>query len=929
MAAIKFSKQGIEPNPQEVDYWVDITANPYGGNIKYFDGVNWIDLTSGEGGNIDLNRYYTKVETNILLSKKASVESVESKVDDAEIADLVKKIEFQKVGADNVQLVLLKYDGATVGVTMPIASNTSSGIITATTFKDLVKQYQLQALYSEMYDKLAELRKYVDGVIEKADNAATMATDAAELATEVAEHPTYVGEDNYVYMWDTTAKSYTKTSVYVRGEGFSISKIYSSIDEMNADVNHGLKEGDFVLINSGDVEDPDNAKLYAVTSTGKFKFVVDISGAIGFTGKTPQLSIGTVNAGTSLNDAAVAIVSTGQDSEANPTYDLNFIIPRLSYNDLTEDNIKELQRPANDMIAVLEQTNSDVIEAEELRVSVEQDRVIAEQSRVNAESARVEAESKRVDAETIRESQEATRVTNETIRINSEQSRINEEQSRIEAEDNRDAAEQLRISNEDARKTAEQNRITAENNRVSEESKRVIAENARVSAEETRKTFEDNRVAAEKERNSAEQIRVNNETSRVIAEQIRQRDENIRNTAESNREQNEEVREQNERLRESNESTRESNEESRVNSETLRTNAENVRNTNESARVIAENERASAEDTRKANEQIRIDNETARQTAEDNRVIAEQSRVDAETNRAKTFESLSANMTAATEAAIETAEHPTYIGEDQYVYTWDSVNDVYTKTDIYVKGDQGIQGEQGPQGIQGIQGETGKAFSIYKTYESVISMNADVNNVPEGSFVLIASNTEDVDNSKLYVKNASEFVYLSDLSGAQGLKGDKGEQGIQGIQGEQGIKGDKGDTGDTGKTPQLEVGTVTTLDPSEPASAEITQIGTTASGDPLYQINLGIPQGIKGLNGEGAGNVLVETDNLLAGKTYLFQPNEDRLAEGTFVEYEIQDISHLLSKEEASNTYQPIGDYATNESVNTAIADTWAWYEGE
>lgn len=60
-------------------------------------------------------------------------------------------------------------------------------------------------------------------------------------------------------------------------------------------------------------------------------------------------------------------------------------------------------------------------------------------------------------------------------------------------------------------------------------------------------------------------------------------------------------------------------------------------------------------------------------------------------------------------------------------------------------------------------------------------MNADVNNVPEGSFVLIASNTEDVDNSKLYVKNASEFVYLSDLSGAQGLKGDKGEQGIQGI----------------------------------------------------------------------------------------------------------------------------------------------------
>lgn len=112
------------------------------------------------------------------------------------------------------------------------------------------------------------------------------------------------------------------------------------------------------------------------------------------------------------------------------------------------------------------------------------------------------------------------------------------------------------------------------------------------------------------------------------------------------------------------------------------------------------------------------------------------------------------------------------------------------------KGEQGIQGEkgeQGEQGIQGIQGVPGKDFSIYKTYPSIAEMEADKDNVEEGNFVMIASNVEDVDNSKLYVKGSTDFVYLTDLSGATGMKG---EQGPQGIQGEQGIPGPKGDQGD-------------------------------------------------------------------------------------------------------------------------------------
>ena len=133
------------------------------------------------------------------------------------------------------------------------------------------------------------------------------------------------------------------------------------------------------------------------------------------------------------------------------------------------------------------------------------------------------------------------------------------------------------------------------------------------------------------------------------------------------------------------------------------------------------------------------------------------------------------------------------------------------------KGDTGPKGATGDVGPKGEKGDTGEGFSIFKTYASVAAMNADKANVQQGKFVLIASNTEDVDNAKLYVKGATDFTFLTDLSGAQGIKGEKGNTGATGPQGSQGLKGDtgatgpqgsqgpKGDKGDTGET--VRVGT--------------------------------------------------------------------------------------------------------------------------
>lgn len=94
------------------------------------------------------------------------------------------------------------------------------------------------------------------------------------------------------------------------------------------------------------------------------------------------------------------------------------------------------------------------------------------------------------------------------------------------------------------------------------------------------------------------------------------------------------------------------------------------------------------------------------------------------------------------------------------------------------------QNIRGPQGVAGPQGE---AFKIKKTYSSVEAMQADLNNMQVGDYVMITSSVEVEDNAKLYARTETEWVFITDFSGAQGIQGEQGPQGIQGIQGERGI----------------------------------------------------------------------------------------------------------------------------------------------
>lgn len=69
-----------------------------------------------------------------------------------------------------------------------------------------------------------------------------------------------------------------------RGDPFAVAKVYTSVAEMNKGyATDGLAQGKFVMVNTGNVNDEDNAKLF-VKGTEKYDFVTDLSGAQGIAG---------------------------------------------------------------------------------------------------------------------------------------------------------------------------------------------------------------------------------------------------------------------------------------------------------------------------------------------------------------------------------------------------------------------------------------------------------------------------------------------------------------------------------------------------------------------------------------------------------------------------------------------------------------------
>ena len=164
-------------------------------------------------------------------------------------------------------------------------------------------------------------------------------------------------------------------------------------------------------------------------------------------------------------------------------------------------------------------------------------------------------------------------------------------------------------------------------------------------------------------------------------------------------------------------------------------------------------------------EQGRVTAENGRVTAETSRVDAENARVAAETRRESDFATSKQSALDAADNANDTANHPTYIGEDNYVYAWDKDSQSYVKSNIYVKGDKGDKGEQG---IRGEQGENGKSpyiqngnWWVYKDDEGKF---VDSGVSASSAYELTKANVENVLTGNITTHTHDQYAIACDLA---------------------------------------------------------------------------------------------------------------------------------------------------------------------
>lgn len=442
------------PNPDQVGYWIDLGADSKGRIIKVYnrDIEKWIVLFDvskddyvppfiGSNGNWWVDNRDTGV--------KATAETPYIGENDHWFTyDPINKV-YVDTGIE--ARGLSAYD---IAVKLGFKGSEQDWIDSLSKASEDAAVAALEAANkaNEAADKANQAVTDIEGIVDDA----VAATDKAE---EIASNPPKIVDgDWWIYDYDT--KQYVNTGIAAIGDAFTYKKEYPSVEAMEADWGTAdVKLGEYVLINTNDVEDPDDAKVYLKTQEG-WKFIVDLSGMQGIQGW-------------SAYEVAVKHGFVGTE----------------------EEWVQSLKQPALDAAA----------EALDAKAQVEA-----------TEQAVKEAEALRVTAEQGRVANERTRTIDENTRRANESARQTWETQRREAEDTRIAAEISRKSEEEIRKTNEANRVSAESSRAS-------AETLRASAEAERVDNEDARIAAETARDTAEQERIANEAIRETQEAAREK----------------------------------------------------------------------------------------------------------------------------------------------------------------------------------------------------------------------------------------------------------------------------------------------------------------------------------------------------------------------------------------------------------------------
>lgn len=245
----EFFASYMVPNSNEVGYWIDLGANSKGKVIKVYnpDIKSWVKLTDatsedavapfiGSNGNwwID-NR-----DTGIPASGKSPI-----------------------IGENGNWWV---FDSA-------YNEYVDSGY---TAFGRSAYDYAIEHGYTGTEEDFSRM-------LAEVPNAVKDAKQAVKDSKEVLQNPPKIVDGNW-YIYDYAKDTYQDSGINAVGDAFTIVKTYSSVQAMEDDYNNPeVKTGQFVMIDTGNVQNEEDSRLYLKGNT-KWKFISDLSGAQGIQG---------------------------------------------------------------------------------------------------------------------------------------------------------------------------------------------------------------------------------------------------------------------------------------------------------------------------------------------------------------------------------------------------------------------------------------------------------------------------------------------------------------------------------------------------------------------------------------------------------------------------------------------------------------------
>ena len=245
----EFFASYMVPNSNEVGYWIDLGANSKGKVIKVYnpDIKSWVKLT------------------------------------DATSEDAVAPF----IGSNGNWWIDNRDTGVSASGKSPIIGENGNWWIFDSAYNEYVDS-GYTAIGRSAYDYAIEhgytgTEEDFSRMLAEVPNAVKDAKQAVKDSKEVLQNPPKIVDGNW-YIYDYAKDTYQDSGINAVGDAFVIVKTYPSIQAMQDDYNNPeVKTGQFVMIDTGNVENEEDSRLYLKGNT-EWKFISDLSGAQGIQG---------------------------------------------------------------------------------------------------------------------------------------------------------------------------------------------------------------------------------------------------------------------------------------------------------------------------------------------------------------------------------------------------------------------------------------------------------------------------------------------------------------------------------------------------------------------------------------------------------------------------------------------------------------------